>query len=196
MSEDNVKKSIMYFSHPGPENTEAVIGEACRRAAELGIEEMVVATQEGSTAEKLADAFPEGKITAVTYHSGTKEPFDDILPGKARQRLESKGVRVLTCAHALSGAERAIDKIGGWAPLNLVAETLRIFGQGTKVCVEIALMAADAGYLSGKDIIAIGGSSRGADTALVITPANQNRMFALRVKEIISKPGNFTPRKN
>lgn len=50
-------------------------------------------------------------------------------------------------------------------------------------------MAADAGLIPGdRDVIAIAGTSIGADTALVIRPANASRFFDLKVKEIIAKP--------
>lgn len=65
----------------------------------------------------------------------------------------------------------------GVYPLLLIADTLKLFGQGTKVAVEVAVMAADAGALSGQDIVAIGGSGRGADTALVLKPAHPNNFF-------------------
>jgi hypothetical protein len=72
-----------------------------------------------------------------------------------------------------------------------MADTLKIFGQGAKVAVEVSIMAADAGALSGRDVIAIGGSSKGADTALVIKPAHQSSFFDLRVREIVCKPRKF-----
>ena len=59
------------------------------------------------------------------------------------------------------------------------------------VAVEVAVMAADAGTLTGKDIVAIGGSGGGADTALVIKPAHMNNFFDLRIREIICKPRDF-----
>ncbi|MBF0227435.1 MAG: hypothetical protein HQK76_18475 [Desulfobacterales bacterium] len=59
------------------------------------------------------------------------------------------------------------------------------------MCVEISIMAADAGVLSGSDIIAIGGTGRGADTALVLGPANQSDFFDIRIREIICKPREF-----
>jgi hypothetical protein len=59
------------------------------------------------------------------------------------------------------------------------------------VAVEIAVMAADAGALSGEDIVAIGGSGRGADTALIIKPAHQNNFFDLKIREVICKPREF-----
>jgi hypothetical protein len=92
----------------------------------------------------------------------------------------------------LSGVERAVaKKHGGIYPALLIADTLRLFGQGTKVAVEISIMAADAGALSGADIIAIGGTARGADAALVLKPANQTDLFDMRIREIICKPRQF-----
>jgi len=68
--------------------------------------------------------------------------------------------------------------------LLLIADTLKLLGQGTKVAVEVAVMAADAGVLSGQDIVSIGGSGRGADTALVLKPAHQNNFFKMRIREV------------
>jgi hypothetical protein len=66
---------------------------------------------------------------------------------------------------------------------------LKTFGQGTKVAVEIVLAAADAGLISTKeDVISIGGSHRGADTALVIAPTNGADFFDIKIREIICKP--------
>ena len=55
----------------------------------------------------------------------------------------------------------------------MVANTLRIFGEGMKVACEITLMAADAGMIrTDDDIIAMGGTGKGLDTALVLRPVN------------------------
>jgi hypothetical protein len=59
------------------------------------------------------------------------------------------------------------------------------------VAVEVSVMAADAGALSGRDVIAVGGSSKGADAALVIQPAHAASFFDLRIREIICKPRHF-----
>lgn len=70
-----------------------------------------------------------------------------------------------------------------------VAETLRRVSRGTKVCFEIAVMAADADLLpTDQDAVAIGGSGGGADTAVVIRPANMNRFFDLKIREFIAMP--------
>jgi hypothetical protein len=77
-------------------------------------------------------------------------------------------------------------------PLELMANTLRLMGEGTKVCVEITLMAADAGLIPiDKNIVAIAGTSQGADTALLIKPANAARFFDLKIREVIAKPRDF-----
>ncbi len=65
-------------------------------------------------------------------------------------------------------------------------------GEGTKVCVEITLMAADAGLIPvGKDVVAVAGTGNGADTALRIKPANASRFFDLKIREVIAKPFEF-----
>jgi hypothetical protein len=65
-------------------------------------------------------------------------------------------------------------------------------GEGTKVCVEIALMATDAGLIPvNKDIITVAGTGRGADTALRILPANASKFFDLRIRGVIAKPETF-----
>ena len=64
-----------------------------------------------------------------------------------------------------------------------------MFSQGTKVAVEIAVMALDAGLIPfGEPVIAVGGSGRGADTAVVLTPAHAKAIFDTEILEIICKP--------
>ena len=128
----------------------------------------------------------------VTYHCGFKEPFKNALPDDVKEDLQNRGLTVIAASHALSGLERSIaKKHSGVYPVLIMADTLRLLGQGTKVAVEVSVMAADAGALSGNDVIAIGGSGHGADTALVLKPAHQNNFFDLRIREIICKPRSF-----
>jgi hypothetical protein len=64
-----------------------------------------------------------------------------------------------------------------------------MLGQGVKVGVEITLMAADAGLIPmDQAIIALGGSGRGIDAAMVIQPAHTNNLFDLYIQELICKP--------
>jgi len=182
----------MYFDKPGKDNTQQTLQLAAQRATELEIKEVVVASITGNTAYKAIEIFDGPRITVVTYHSGFKEPFKSEMPEEVKKDLYKKGVRVIAASHALSGIERSIaKKHSGVYPVLIMADTLRLFGQGTKVEVEVTVMAADAGALSGNDIIAIGGSGRGADAALVLKPAHQNNFFDLRIREIICKPRSF-----
>ena len=182
----------MYFDKPGKDNTDQTLEQAAERANELGLDEVVVATSTGSTAYRAMEIFKGMRLTAVTYHCGFKEPFQNRMTDDVRKDIEGKGVRVIQSSHALSGLERSVaKKHSGAYPVLLIADTLRLLGQGTKVAVEVAVMAADAGALTGKDIISIGGSGGGADTALVLKPAHQNNFFDLRVREIICKPRQF-----
>lgn len=76
--------------------------------------------------------------------------------------------------------------------LGIIAQTLRFFGQGMKVIVEIASMAADAGVIpADKDVLVIAGSGRGSDTAVILRPANSHRIFDLVIREIIAKPSHL-----
>ena len=182
----------MYFDRPGKDNTEQTLRLAAQRAKELEINEVVVASITGHTAYKAIEIFGGLRITVVTYHSGFKEPFKSEMPQDIKKDLHNKGVTVISASHALSGIERSIaKKHSGVYPVLIMADTLRLLGQGTKVAVEVSVMAADADALSGNDVIAIGGSGHGADTALVLKPAHQNNFFDLRIREIICKPRSF-----
>ena len=181
----------MYFNQKGAANTEQTLKLACERAKELGINELVIASTTGDTAYKALEVFSGFKITSVTYHCGLKEPFKSVMADNVKKDLEEKGVNVISATHALSGVEKSIaKKYSGSLPVLLIADTLKLFGQGTKVAVEISVMAADSGALSGNDIVSIGGSAKGADTALILKPAHQSSLFDIKIREIVCKPSS------
>lgn len=182
----------MYFDRIGKINTDQTLELALNRSRELDLNEVVIASTTGDTAYQALEVFQGFQLTVVTYHCGYKEPFKSVMQDGVRKDLEAKGARVISATHALSGVERSVgQKYGGIYPVLLIADTLKLFGQGTKVAVEITIMATDAGALSGNDIISIGGTSKGADTALVIKPANQSNLFDMRIREIVCKPRKF-----
>lgn len=183
------EKSMMYFEKPGQINTDQTLTAACDRGNALGIKEVVVASTTGETAFKAIEVFKGFSVTVVTYHCGFREPFKKVMTDETQKSLIEKGVRVISATHALSGVERSIfNKYSGNYPVLLIADTLRLFGQGVKVAVEISVMAADAGALTGNDIISVGGTGKGADAALVLKPAGQSNFFDMHIKEIICKP--------
>ena len=180
----------VYFDTPGTENTDEVLRLAKARAGELGIKTILVASTIGDTAAKAVDVFKGMKVVVVSHHAGFRGPNTQELTEENKQKVESKGGVVLTATHAFSGVDRAMRKKFNMYLLgDIIASTLRIFGQGMKVVCEIALMAADAGLVStDEDVISIGGTGRGADTAVVLKPVNAADFFDLRVREILCKP--------
>jgi uncharacterized protein len=182
----------MYFEGPGKTHTEETLKRACERATALGLNEVVVASTSGDTALKAVAIFEKFTITAVSYHCGFRKPFESVMDVGVRKDLLAQGVNVISATHALSGVERSVaKKHGGIYPALLIADTLKLFGQGTKVAVEVSIMAADSGALSGRDIVSIGGSGKGSDTALILKPANQSDLFDMRIREVVCKPRDF-----
>lgn len=181
---------ITYFGRPGRGNTEKTALLAGRRARELGINTVVVASNTGETALTAIPLLGECAVVVVTHSTGFLEPNVQEMPAENRLRLESMGAKVLTCQHAFGGVNRAIRrKLKTYQVDEIIAYTLRLFGEGTKVACEVVLMAADAGLVrTDEEVIAIGGTGRGADTALVVQPAHAQDFFDLKVKEIICKP--------
>jgi hypothetical protein len=185
----------MFFDRAGSQNTAAVIDLALKRAKELNISNIVVASNRGNTIKRLLEQCGEKhqlNLVCVTHHNGFAQPGENEMDPSTRKDLMEQEVQVLTTTHFFAGADRAVrNQFGGVYPAEIMAQTLRVFGQGVKVAVEITIMALDAGLIPyGEDVIAIGGSSRGADAALVIQPAHSNHFFSTQVKEVICMPRN------
>lgn len=179
---------ITLFDSPGRENTLAAISLAAQRAKELGITTLVVASNSGFTAEQCLGYGLD--VVCVTHHVGFAGPGLDEMTSETRTALADKGVKILTTTHLFAGIDRALRiQAGGLYPAEIVGHTLRMFGQGVKVGVECSVMALDAGLIEyGKPVVAIGGTGRGADSAIVVTPKHSNQFFATKIHEIICKP--------
>jgi hypothetical protein len=180
----------VYFDEPGEGNTDEALRIAKRRAKELDIKTIIVASTRGETAAKAVGVFKGMKVVVVSHVTGIREPNFQELTEENRRKIESKSGIILTTAHAFTGVGGAMRKKFNMYLLgDIIANTLRTFGQGMKVVCEIALMAADAGLVrTDEDVIAIGGTGRGADTAVVLRPVNSMDFFDLKVKEILCKP--------
>ncbi|MEM0010228.1 MAG: pyruvate kinase alpha/beta domain-containing protein [Candidatus Bathyarchaeia archaeon] len=185
-----VEKTIVYFDKPGSENTDIVLALAKKRADELGIKDIVVASTMGYTGVKASEIFKGYNLVVVTHCAGFKEPGHQEFLEENRRRILENGGKIYTGTHIFMGVERAIrNKFNTAYPAEIMAQTLRLFGEGMKVAVEITAMAADAGLIPhDRDVISIAGTSRGADTAIVVRPANSARIFDMVIKEIIAKP--------
>ena len=180
----------VYFEKPGEDNTDEAFGIAKERAKELGINTVIVASTRGNSAVKAVDFFKGMTVVVVTHVTGMREVNVQELTEENRQKIESKGGVIVTAEHAFTGIEGALSKKYSMHLFgDTIATTLRIFGQGMKVVCEIAIMAADAGKVpADEDVIVIGGTGRGADTVVLLTPVNTRNFFDLKVREILCKP--------
>lgn len=184
---------MITFPHPGKQNTDATLRMALDYAKEHGLD-IVLASSTGETALTMADLVKttgfDRRVIVVSHVYGMSVPDENDMPEETRQAIQAAGFPVVTASHALSGGERGLSKqFGGVNPVELVAHTLRMFGQGTKVCVEIALMAADCGLLSsGRPVVAVGGTAQGVDTACVLSPGYTASMLDTRIHEYLCKP--------
>jgi hypothetical protein len=187
------KKKTVYFAKAGEQNTDALLKFAKEYVEEEDIRDIIVASTTGKTGSKAAKTFKGRNVVVVTHSFGFQEPGKTELQEEHKKEILAKGAKIFTGVHALSSAERAVRKdFGTIQPLELMANVLRRLGEGTKVCIEITMMAADAGLISvERDIVAIAGTGSGADTALRIHPANAARFFDLKIREVIAKPVDF-----
>ena len=182
---------ITYFPKPGKINTLETITLALNRAIELNIKDIVMASSKGFSAKEITKFdISRFNVVCVTHHAGFDKPGTVELSDVTRKYLEKHGIKLFRGTHFFSGVARAMRmEFGGIYTGEIVANTYRTFGEGMKVCVEIAIMALDAGLIPyGKEIIAIAGTSSGADTAIVLIPAHGKRFFDTKILEIICKP--------
>jgi hypothetical protein len=187
-----IENKVFYFDKKGSVNTNKTLDIALVCCKEHDIKKIVIASSTGETAIKLYEkAGNSVEIISVTYSAGSR--FREEVEGfeKNRDSLIAKDIRIVRGLHALSGVERGFEGKykSGFIPLNLVSDTLRMFSQGVKVCVEISIMAAEHGFIApDEDIVAVGGSGKGADTAVVIRPAFAASFFETKIKALLCMP--------
>lgn len=173
-----IKRSVLYFEDAGEKHTESVIEAVSDWLKETEIKTVVVATSSGSTGIKVAEKIGEKAKVIAIGEGGMKE--ENI------KKLKDLGV--------------SICEDPGELPLStnknpLIRNTYYTFGQGMKVAVEIVLIAVDKGLLDeGVEVISIGGTGGGADTALVVKSGSSEKFLGpeidkrLEIYEIIAMP--------
>jgi len=180
---------ITYFTTEGESNTEEAVAIALKAAKELHIGHLVLATTHGKTPRHFLNK-KDLNVVAVTHAYGFKAKGENSLSAADRAELQKGGIVVHSAGHVLSGAERGLSSVfKGIFPVEIIAQTLKFFGQGTKVAVEVAAAALDAGLIPfGEPVIAIGGTRGGADTVLVIVPSYSSTILETRIQQILAKP--------
>ncbi|MDX9864405.1 MAG: pyruvate kinase alpha/beta domain-containing protein [Anaerolineaceae bacterium] len=180
----------VYFHQPGKANTARTLQLAVERANQLNINTILVATTSGESGKQTAQAFQGKNVITVSHACGYKGPNTQELTRENRAAIEAAGAAILTCQHAFGGVNRALRKqLDTTGPDEIIANTLRIFGEGMKVVAEIAIMAADAGLVQvGEPVLCIAGTGRGADMAAIVLPVNTYAFFDLKILEVICRP--------
>lgn len=192
--------TVNLYPNEGIENTRPTLDIVKKRAEELHIEQIVVATTTGRTALACAECMPEMKtIVGVTMHAIDKEirvnrHGEKVLAKDPQimKQARDAGVVFYTGVHPFRGAisNAMHDRYQGYSLQDVISEVLmKFFSTGMKVSLECAIMAADGGLIdTEQEVIAMGGYRGGADTAVVLRAAFSYSMFEMNVREIIAYP--------
>jgi len=172
-----IVRTDYYFEKPGPDNTKDVVEALSKRLEETGIKTVVVASDSGETALEIGKKI-DGKAKLVVISMET------VKKG-IRVALEKMGAIIYeNCVPAFRAKN-----------LGYMKNTYYTLGQGFKVAVEVVVMAASEGAVkSGEDVIGVGGTGEGADTALIVKAALPEDILGedigkrLEIREVIAMP--------
>jgi len=199
-----LEKKTVYFDEPGPKNTDPVIDAVKERLKDLTSKYVVVASESGKTALKVAKALKgfDVNIVCVSGYAGIRKterrPWPDIK-GRMKEELEDLGVKILNETPWIFKTTFDYQFLGETSPSCIVHKILsRLMGYGFKTAVEITLLAADAGAIPiDEEVIAVAGTGwlgGGADCAVVVKPSVLPDAFfisaenGIEIREIIAIP--------
>jgi hypothetical protein len=180
-----MEEKIVYFEKPGMDNTQVTLDLALERAKARDIKKIVLASTRGDTARQAAGMLQGTviKMVVVPHQYGFMSPTQRF-PTELVTELAGQG-------HAVHFGTMLFhtEKFYGMDTPHVMANLLRTFCQGMKVCVEIVFMAVDGGNVDpGEEVVVVTGTGRGADTAVVAVAAPSTRLQELHITEIICKP--------
>lgn len=179
------KRTVYYFEEAGVQNTDRVISAVEERLKLGDIKYVVVASNSGETALKLAKRIKayDVRVVCVTetpqrLSYGAEWP---TITKENKRRLEELGASVIENLPYASHC--GVFDNNRWrfpSPNLIVYMTLRtVGGAGLKVAMEVMFIAVWAGVVpQGENVIAVGGTEGGADTAIVVRSAFQENFFA------------------
>ena len=191
-------QEIVYFEKPGKVNTDKVIEVVAKRMEEGDLDTVIVASTTGYTALRLSDALGDrARIVSVAETPLIREwgyEYPCLDPDN-KAELERRGVVVADkIPYLFHSSVLDYSKWKAATPEIILRETLYAFGQGLKVAVEVVLIAVASGFVEPfGDVIGIGGTSRGADTAIVMNATYPNHALSkdpekrMCIKEILCK---------
>ena len=202
----SIQRKTVIFEKPGKDHTIETLNIALEAAKERDIDTVVISSTTGYTALEALEVFKDSELNLifVTHQTGYRQPGVQLMPDETRQKLLDKGCKVYTGTDVLTGGidvgvSRPRPPRGDPQPARMptslppistiIANILRQFCQGVKVCIEIVMMASDGGLVKpGDKVVSVAGSHTGADTAMVVTASTSNRIRDMRFNEILCKP--------
>jgi hypothetical protein len=184
-------REVEYFLKGGPKNTNKCL-EIVSELIDEGFKHVVIASTSGDTGLKAAQKLMnrDVNLVVVTHSAGFKKPNQNELSNKHREEIINLGGKIYTGTILTHSIETSLmAEHSGIYPTYLITQTLRRICQGIKVGCEIVMEACDAGLIpEGEEVIAIGGTGKGADTVSIIKSAASKRFLELKVLEILAKP--------
>jgi len=176
-----MESKVVYFEDIRSENTTTVFESVKERLNKGGIQKLVLASTTGATAKKALEFFKDTDVKLIVVpHQYDFYRETNRFPQDLVKTLREAGHEVHFGTMLFH-----TDKLYGTEVPTVMANLLRCFSQGVKVCFEIVLMATDGGHLTkGERVIAIAGTGRGSDTALVMQASSSQNFKKLRVNEI------------
>jgi hypothetical protein len=159
---------MTYFKVAGKENLDKTLELVKRMAEEYGMKNVIVASVTGFTADKAFEVLKDMDLTLNIVGTERNRFSSDL-----QKKLEEKGHNV------------CFSREWSYDYPDLVKNAFRRFSAGVKVAVEIAMIAAQKGFVSTEeDVICVGKW----DTALIIKPAKSDNFSELKVRELICIP--------
>ncbi len=182
-----MKRETTYFESVKQDHTLETFELVKQRISETGVNKIILASTTGRTALKTMEYFSDMGVSIIVIpHKYGFSSETNLFPADIVKTLRENGHEVHFGTMLFH-----TEKLYGSAVPSIIADFLRCFSEGVKVCYEITLMAADGGLVnSGESVIAIAGTGANADTALLMQASTTRNIRKLRVNEIICKPYN------
>ncbi|HEY3422231.1 MAG TPA: hypothetical protein VGK13_03665 [Methanocellaceae archaeon] len=166
-----MRKDILYFDAPGEQNTNETLKTAREKAQKCGVKRVFVPSKTGNTAQKAYNLFKNTGIALTIVGTDPTLFSPEIL-----EAIKNNGCRV--CFY---------KDIPYTYPQDMKTAYRRM-GEGFKVAVELGIIAAYLDESNADEVLCLGGTKKGVDTALIIKPAKSDVFDQLEVREIVAKP--------
>ncbi|HOI34219.1 MAG TPA: pyruvate kinase alpha/beta domain-containing protein [Mesotoga infera] len=185
---------VIYFKKSDEETTKTLLEHIFTSALKRNIRDIVLPSTLGNVAKLAFETVPSSlRLVIVTHSVGFKKTDHDEFDPQVRKMYYGSRHAILTATHLFRGLDGAFYKSsGGTYPPQIFATALRLFGQGTKVAIEIAMMAADSGLVSVNDwIISAGGTGHGIDTAYILKTCHSSDLGTFKFGELLGIPSTL-----